>query len=281
MTLCTLVNERFDTDLPTEFAQALQIMVTHDDAQQTRSLWGSIIPTIQRILGDETNSARPFAGAWSLLYMALGRLDCLQDGDPLDIPLPTINQINAQYNLVLSYYVLAESLLDQLSPDLIPVYRILRLRRLWTDMMLRMGAGQQRDLLSHNSRTEHNPLEYYQEIAQSKTGAAYALAIGGTATLLTDDDKLIDTFTVVGEIYGTLLQYSDDVIDAETQKNETITFPAAFHSAAAPSNEHTPQLFWRYVYHAYHEQLALEIANLAVEQQEAIFQLFVRTFDSD
>src|SRR5205823_6417559 len=99
-------------------------------------------------LGGEPESITPFAAAWSLMYGATIRLDHLQDDDPVDDPLPA-NRPNAQYNLVLSYYVLATGLLDMLPVESIPAQRILRLRQFWTDMMLRMASGQQRDLIAH------------------------------------------------------------------------------------------------------------------------------------
>jgi geranylgeranyl pyrophosphate synthase len=93
-----------------------------------------------------------------------------------------------------------------LSPDHIPANRILRLRELWTETMLRMASGQQRDLTASGDACD-SPLDTYQQLAQAKTGATFALAFGGTAILLTDETRTIDALILIGEIYGTLLQY--------------------------------------------------------------------------
>ena len=71
--------------------------------------------------------------------------------------------------------------------------------------MLRMAAGQQRDLIFSVDDVAHMSLDEYQQIAVAKTGATFALAFGGTATLLTDDMELVETLAAVGEVYGTLL----------------------------------------------------------------------------
>ena len=47
----------------------------------------------------------------------------------------------------------------------------------------------------------------------------------GLATLLTDDLTLVDALTQVGEIYGTLVQYADDLRDAVDQPNAALTLP--------------------------------------------------------
>src|SRR5262245_1091664 len=184
-----------------ELQQALQRMAAYDQECAANSHWGTVIPAVQRILGGEPESIAPFAAAWSLMYAATIRLDHLQDGDLVDDPLP-VDRPSAQYNLVLSYYVLATGLLDMLSAEVIPAQRILRLRQFWTDTMLRMAGGQQRDLTARGADREDSPLDYYQQLAQAKTGATFALAFGGTALLLTDDTQTIDALTLIGEIYG-------------------------------------------------------------------------------
>jgi len=63
-----------------------------------------------------------------------------------------VEQLNARYQLAFSYYVLAESMLDLLSPDKIPMYRILQVRRLWADAMLRVFSGQYRDLITPRNK---------------------------------------------------------------------------------------------------------------------------------
>ncbi len=264
-----------------ELQGALEHMAAYDQHRATASVWGRVIPTLQQILGGEPESIAPFAAAWLLMYAATVRLDHLQDGDPVDDPLP-VNRPSAQYNLVLSYYVLATGLLDMLSPESIPAQRILRLRQFWTDMMLRMAGGQQRDLIAHNTSCSDAPLDYYQQLAQAKTGAAFALAFGGTAILLSDDNRLVETLTVIGELYGTLLQYSDDLLDAAAQPNQTLTLPDAL-GLARPANVsdqtgHTPTAFGAYLYSVYYDQAARVLVGLPANVQTGILDMFAQTF---
>lgn len=162
-----------------------------------RSHIASVIPTIQQLLGGNAVAITPFYEAWLLMYAAIRRLDELQDDDVVDDPLPFVTQRGAQYNLVFGVYLLASTLLDELVPFVAPD-RVLRLRRFWTDSMLRMAAGQQRDLIFPITDVSHLSFEEYQQIAVEKTGATFALAFGGTAILLTDDRDLVDALSAVG-----------------------------------------------------------------------------------
>ena len=55
-----------------------------------------------------------------------------------------------------------------------------------------MAGGQQRDLTTCNADCADSPLDYYGQLAQAKTGATFALAFGGAAILLSDDDRVIE-----------------------------------------------------------------------------------------
>jgi hypothetical protein len=181
------------------------------------------------------------------------------------------------------HYVLATGLLDMLSAEVIPVQRILRLRQFWTDTMLRMAGGQQRNLTARTTDRTDEPLDHYQQLAQAKTGAAFALAFGGTAILLSDDRRLTEALTVIGELYGTLIQYSDDLLDAATQPNPTLTLPEALRLArpAHVSDQagYTPASFGDYLYRIYYEQAALTLTGLQSDVQAGILNLFAQTFD--
>jgi hypothetical protein len=266
-----------------ELERMLQRLVVYDQERAAASHWGAIVPAIQCILGGAPEVIAPFAAAWSLMYAATIRLDQLQDGDPIDDPLP-VHRLSDQYNLVFSYYVFGTSLLDLLPGESIPAQRILRLRQFWNDTMLRMAGGQQRDLTTHPTDCAETPLDHYQQLAQAKTGAAYALAFGGTAILLSDDSRLIEALTVIGEMYGTLIQYSDDLLDAAAQPNPTLTLPEALCLAhpghVSDQTGHTPVAFGAYLYRIYYEQAALMLAELQPDTRAGILDLFAQTFTS-
>jgi hypothetical protein len=265
-----------------ELQRALEHMAAYDDGRIVRNRqWGTVIPTVQRILAGSAEAITPFTIAWNLMYAALIRLDHLQDGDPVDNPPPTVDRPSAQYNLLFGYYILAEGLLDLLSPDHIPIHRILRLRRMWTDAMLRMASGQQRDLICGDDQRASATLDDYQQLVQAKTGATFALAFGGTAALLTDSMEIIDALTLVGELYGTLLQYGDDLHDVE-QPNVTLTLPTMLHmvqpSHLSEATGHTRAAFWACVYDIYHQQVVETLKGLSDEIQQGILTLFAETF---
>jgi hypothetical protein len=270
-----------------EVQRALQRLVVSDQERMVRvgdQQWGAVIPAVQRILGGRDEDIAPFAAAWALMYAASIRLDHLQDGDPDDDLLPTSDRVDTHYNLLFTYFLLAESLLDLLSPAHTPVHRILRLRRLWTDMALRMASGQQRDLTWRDNDCNESLLDTYQEIAQAKTGSPFVLAFAGTATLLTDDRAVINAFAVAGELYGTLLQYSDDLLDMDRQPNLTLTLAQAVRLARPPQvtdvTGHTPAAFGAHLYQLYRARLEHVLASMTAQIQQGVLDLFDQTFAS-
>jgi len=222
----------------------------------------------------------PFRVAWTLMYAAISRLDALQDGDPMhpEAASPSTS-LGAHYNLVFATYVLAASLLDDLA-EVVPAARLLCVQRLWSNSMLRMADGQQHDLGNDKGMYDVGMLAAYQQIAQAKTGATYALAFGGLATLLTDDAALITAMVQVGEIYGTLVQYSDDLHDARTQPNQTVTLPAVLRClplAVAHPPAQIEAAFWAYLLPIYQQAAATALAAFP-ELQTPIARLFTDVF---
>jgi len=248
--------------------------------------WSAVIPTISGALGaTDAQLVQPFALAWGALNAGLRRLDHVQDGDPSPFPLPTVPAVGAHYNLLLSYYLLATTLLDDLDGNHIPASRLLRLRKWWGDCLLRVASGQQADLELFQDKHENVAmLNEYQHIVQAKTGALFALAFGGTAMLLTDDAETIVTLSEVGEVYGMLVQYGDDVLDANEQVNPTVTLPRAY-AAAYQAQKQVPVVsmhtFWNRIYTAYVQQVEHALATLGAPVSIIVRQLFTDTFESN
>jgi hypothetical protein len=260
-----------------ELRDGLEQMVTFDAVSIARVSHLGVIQALQGIFGLHSDHVAPFDAAWSLMYAAISRLDHLQDGDPVEHNLPTINDQAAQYNLVFGYYLLATSLLDTLPPQSIPTHRILRLRHLWSDLMLRMASGQQRDLLKNHTLTDELSLDYYQEIAQAKTGASFALAFGGTAILYSDDESIIEALILVGELYGTLLQYSDDIRDKVEQTQSDITLPNILNLTRI-NQDFTLPGFLSHIYHSYREIVVQELSVIPLVIKNDLLSLFDRLF---
>jgi geranylgeranyl pyrophosphate synthase len=262
-----------------ELVTALRRIANADGQRQDRSArWGWLIPTLQHMLGDTDHLARPFAEAWYLLNAATGRLDDVQDGDPTEDPLPFASPA-VQYQLILSYYVLAQGLLDQLDATALPAPRIAALRHLWSRMVLRAASGQFRDLLAGTSPSPTDPAAHYQALAQAKSGAIFALAFGGTATLLSDDTALVQTFTLIGECFGTLLQFTDDTLDKDGQPNTTLTLPHVYATAFEdlPPNRSFAH-YATYIYQAYRAHLMALIEHLPMSYQAPLAMLIDQVF---
>jgi hypothetical protein len=241
----------------------------------------AMFATLSVVLPGPEPIVTSYRDSWTLMYATIGRLDSLQDGDPLQA-LPQVETVGEHYNLVFASYVLAASLLDDLAMR-VPDGRLSRLQRLWNDCMLRMADGQQQDLASGAAPLAFETLGIYQQIAQAKTGATYALAFGGVATLLADDHRLVDALTQVGEIYGTLVQYADDLRDAASQPNAALTLPALLPFIPHGRDLIPSQIasaFWSYVYTRYREA-ALDLLASYPNVRDAVAVLFTDVFGPD
>jgi geranylgeranyl pyrophosphate synthase len=279
--LVQLVDQRLGDYADPQVRAILLRLATYDAGRILRNPWIWVLPAVQALLQpDEMADIMPFVAAWGYLYAATIRLDQLQDHDPIDDPLPT-NDVAAQYNLLLTYAVLANSLLDHLAPEAFPPHRLLRLRRHWSDMLLRMASGQQRDLTTTVSSMTAS-LDTYEEIARAKTGAAFSLAFGGIAMLLSDDSALIATLTHVGELFGMLVQYADDVSDAAHQPNPAITLPLAFQqfvlAHGSDPGGSAASAFWTAIFHTYCEHVQQLTAPFSATIGAGLQTIFTRAF---
>lgn len=271
-------------DLLPELRIALSGMLEHDSAllrHPENQHWVGIIPALQLGLAASAVDVEEFACAWCLMYMATRRLDQLQDGDPIGDPILAAYPVGVQYNLVFSYYLLATSVLNQQLCAMAEPRRAMQVQALWNTTMLSMASGQQRDLVIRVADAAMAPLAAYQQIAQSKTGAAFALAFGGTALLCSDDEAVVAALMNAGEAYGALLQYSDDIADAREQPNATLTLPVALRSAQPDVEQDTVVLhdaFFSHVYCTYHDHVRAVLASIESTASDAILGLFHSTF---
>lgn len=235
--------------------------------------------------GGKTGGLQAFLSAWLMMQAAFFRLDHLQDNDISNLaPYNDRASVGEQYNLVFTYYVLAASLLDDLDEVLIPAKRIRLLIRMWNDSVLWVASGQQRDLARTGPRAQVDAvLEHYQETIEAKAGAVYALGFGGTGTLATDDQESITALSLVGRIYGTLLQFSDDFLDAAAQTDQALALPQVYSNATKASGlalpSHDLQQYWNHLYWSYFGEVQAALATLPTEVQRVILKLFRNTFE--
>ncbi len=277
-------------DLLPAFRTAITTVIeqgTHD--HHARLLHRLPLDVFGAIRGEGEDTVLPFVAAWVTLHTALLRLDHLQDGDPEAQALPTSPHIGASYNLVFAAYVLANALLDDLDEQAIPARRLLRLRRLWNECVLAGASGQHEDLLHANPAADATQrLDQYQQMAHAKSGALFALAFAGAAILATDDTATISACRFSGNIFGALLQLSDDLLDRDKQcEHPGFTIHQAYNGSGPhrlPFGQMDDGTVCAYVQHiqkAYLEQVEHVLAQVTVPRLCAYLrQLFNSQFGS-
>ncbi len=109
----------------------------------------------------------------------------------------------------------------------------------------------------------------------------FGLALGAAAALATDEGALIDAATNAGLVFGMLLQYHDDLVDAEAQ----VAQPAALTLARAwttqegvDAPELAPSAAWGLIYAHYHQALGAILAPLPEPGRAVIQALLQDTF---
>jgi hypothetical protein len=256
--------------------------LTITDFQRLNSIEAlQVIPKIVDLFNYPAEQIAPFAAAWLTMYGAITHLDDVQDGDVLLPPFQESISTPAQYTIIFGYYLLAQRFLDLLDLDHFSLHRITRVRQFWTEMMLRMAGGQYRDLMPPSNTDSADILDKYQQLAQAKTGSTFMLAFGGTAMLLTDNKTIYESMAIIGEIYGTLLQYGDDINDAATQTNITLTLPHAIDIAQEDiENKVVPESLFPAIYAMYYASIEQHLVHLPPNLQLGIRTIFERTFTS-
>ena len=109
------------------------------------------------------------------------------------------------------------------------------------------------------------------------------MGFGGVAALASDDAQIVGVVSTIGQIYGTLLQFSDDFLDASGQLNPWLTLPEVYRRAAVASGmKGQPEYlshYWDYVLRSYMEQVEQMVKALPDTVQSALLELFHNTFD--
>lgn len=269
-----------------ETRTALALFVEQDwnssQAINERLRFQAVLETVYYTFSGDAQSFQPFSVAWIILRAALLRLDHIQDNDSEFLSDPSLSP-SEHYNLVFTYYVLAGAILDDLDDTIIPVRRIRRLMRMWNDNMLWAASGQQRDLATQGlkDQLETTP-EYYQEAIEAKAGAVYALGFGGAGVLATDDQRVVAILSHIGQLYGLLLQFSDDFLDSTSQIEPALTLPHVYATARTASGlalpEHDLQHYWNHIYKGYFKQVEGLLKPLPAEVQTAVLGVFRSTF---
>jgi hypothetical protein len=239
--------------------------------------WRSAFEQLGVSLGGDQAQVQRFINAWSRLYGATLLLDHIQDRDDLGDAWLAAQPEPLQYHFAFSAYALANDELAALTSTLPPVCGI-RLQRLWSATVLQLAEGQYRDLTLRSSSLDAaglDALDAYEELAAQKTGAAFALALGGCAETATDTTALVEAATNAGLIIGMLLQYYDDLLDQSSQEAqpETVTLPRAWAASIGGDHVHRLPDVWSILYARYWSALDATLAPLPAPARLAISSL--------
>lgn len=169
----------------------------------------------------EANGVNPHravgvTSAWFLLQVAAHLLDKVEDQELEEIASPLRGQ-GMCTNLSTGMIFVAEWILNHLELDCIDAGAAWDIQRAFQETVLSVCSGQHLDL----SITTPD-LSTCWEIAEAKSGSAFALACYvGTRVSTHQSDRLhhLETF---GRYLGTIIQISDDVLDleADTKRRE-------------------------------------------------------------
>lgn len=265
-----------------DFDAALNRLCEGSDTLAPRPAWLQAIQDLGTSLGTEAGAQAQFCRSWRTLYTATLLLDHLQDGDYLGDPWLVSLPLSLQYHLAFSAYVVAQQQLADLVHQTASE-RLVRLQTLWVSTVRQLAIGQYRDLIqqmAQSGQVEVEALDQYESIASQKTGAAFALALGGSATLATDDPAQIEAATNAGLAFGMLLQYSDDLLDAEAQTSQpaTITLARALAATSGVPADLPLGAYWQLIYAHYSAALQHMLTPLPQPAQSAVWNLLRTTF---
>ena len=162
--------------------------------------------------GANSKRAIGVASAWFLLQVAAHLLDKVEDHE-----LELVNEGKlgpaVSMNLSTGMIFVAEWILNHLELDCVDAGAAWDIQRAFQETVLSVCSGQHIDL-----SVEFPDLPTCWQIAEAKSGSAYALAcyVGArTATHQSDRLRRVETF---GRHLGTIVQISDDIADLERDR---------------------------------------------------------------
>ena len=179
--------------------------------------WSNLVGAVASAVQAGGAAAAHVAAAVEVLAAALDVLDEIEDGDssPLVDTAGLPQAINATTALMfLSQQILANLPTDGSVAGDFPAF---------LSVVARLGivatGGQYRDL--HFSEDDTPSLEQALEISQAKSGSLTACACRLGALLGTIDPETLDLYEQFGRHYGTMLQLSNDLHDAQSESEKS------------------------------------------------------------
>jgi geranylgeranyl diphosphate synthase type I len=161
------------------------------------------------VAGDD-GPAVPVAGACTLLYLGADLFDSIVDHE---LPAAWRDHGSSEATLAATTLLgaLPELSISRLQQGGTPPARLWTLARLFAEAGLEMGVGQYEDLLFPT--LENVTVEDSRAMAESKSGAEYALFATAGAALATEDPSTIEAYAAFGSCFGIAQQFINDAQD--------------------------------------------------------------------
>lgn len=275
-----------DAGTPHTLHDAIDRLLHSPASLSPHPTWLRALHEFGNALGAPPRALDLFVDAWRRLYTATLLLDHVQDGDKLPDPWFAALAPSLQYHVAFSVYLSAQSVLAGIGPELVAASRVAGLHSLWAASVTQLAEGQYHDLtesILDPGLRGSTALDRYEEIAGQKTGASFALGLGGVARLAGDEEAPIVAATQAGLILGMLLQYRDDLLDAPGQEVSpaTLTLERALRATGSDGGGgSSPAAIWAFVYERYAEALAQSLLPLPPAARQIVQRLAVSMFTS-
>lgn len=280
---CTTISPHDTPPQPLSYSEALHRLLYAPDAPAPAPIWLDAFERFGAALDSSAFDRSAFLDAWRTLYSATLILDHLQDDDFIsDVWFAALSR-PLQYHLAFGAYVAAEEALFALISTGGSDVRWLHLQRVWRDSIAQLAAGQYADLTQRvQSAASNAVLDRYETIARQKTGASFALAFGGMAILGGTAAAQVTAAINVGLLFGMLLQYSDDLHDAQDQELQpaTLTLQRALGELIAPEGAPAPAptVIWAAIYAETVRSLETLMEPLPEAAQQVVWELLTSIY---
>ncbi|GAP13253.1 geranylgeranyl pyrophosphate synthase [Longilinea arvoryzae] len=145
--------------------------------------------------------------AWFLLQVSASLLDKVEDHELMSIQSAP-SDASIITNLTTGMILVAQWILNHLELDRVDSGTAWDIQRAFHETTLSVCSGQHLDLSANSP-----DLSTCWQIAEAKSGAAFALACYAGARLATNRSDVLDAFFQFGRGFGTIVQIDDDLED--------------------------------------------------------------------
>jgi len=175
--------------------------------------WSKLVGATAGATHASDSAAARVAAAVEVLAAALDVLDEIEDGD--SSALVDLAGLPQALNVTTALLFLSQYILAELASDATVAGDVSAFATTLSRLVIAATGGQHRDLSIAGGTTPS--LTQAFEISQAKSGSLTACACRLGALLGTRDAELLDLYESFGRHYGTMLQLSNDLHDAQNR----------------------------------------------------------------